>query len=83
MDKGNGEIDVPFFALPNHAVLRSSRQLFSASQQYVRFDLLRCLLNRSQDIDQQQSSTSHLLRLLTLLSRPVTMTCQGSMITAL
>jgi hypothetical protein len=33
MDQRNGEIDVPFFALPNHSVLRSRRQLFSASQQ--------------------------------------------------
>jgi hypothetical protein len=68
----------------NHA---EPRQLFPASQQYVCFDLPRCLLNRRRRRYRPAavfhvSLTYSVLRgPLRLLPRPVTMPCQGMVIT--
>jgi hypothetical protein len=46
-DQRNGEIDEPSWTFCNHAVPgQNSRQLLSASQQYVCFNPSRCLLTR-------------------------------------
>jgi hypothetical protein len=57
-----------YFLITPCLVLRSSRQLLSTIvtyfpillNNYVCLGLLRCLRDRSEDVDQQQTSTSHL-----------------------